>query len=267
MTSAAVPGTDSAAAAGWLKVVGLGPGRADWMTHEATDVLAAATDVVGYIPYVERIPERPGLTRHMSDNRVEVDRARLALELAASGRRVAVVSGGDPGIFAMAAAVLEALEAGDPAWRQLDLEIVPGVSAMQGASARLGAMLGHDFCVISLSDNLKPWDAIATRLQATVMGDFVVALYNPASRARPERIHDAFALLRGLRSPDTVVVFARAVGRPDESLEITTLAAADPGKVDMATLVLIGSNETRLIERGGDLPPFVLTPRTYGAGR
>ena len=257
-----------AAAAGWLRIVGLGPGPAHWLTAEATTVLAAATDVVGYIPYVERIPERPGLTRHMSDNRVEVDRARQALDLALSGRRVAVVSGGDPGIFAMAAAVFEAVDSGPEGWRALDIEVIPGISAMQAASARLGAMLGHDFCVISLSDNLKPWTTIATRLEATVAGDFVVALYNPASRARPERIFDAFAILRGLRSPATVVVLARAIGRPDERIEITTLAEVDPHKVDMATLVLIGSSETRLIPRPGEATrPWVLTPRSYGEGR
>ncbi len=254
-------------APGWLKVVGLGPGKLDWLTVEAGAVLAEATDIVGYAPYVDRVPLSAGQVRHASDNRVEVDRARLALDLALAGRRVAVVSGGDPGIFAMAAAVFEAIEQGDPAWRALDIEVNPGISAMQAASARLGAILGHDFCVISLSDNLKPWAAIATRLEAAVAGDFVLALYNPASKARPERIFDAFALLRGLRAPETVVVFARAVGRPDETIEITTLAAADPGKVDMATLVLIGAEATRLLPRGEGERPWVYTPRSLGAGR
>eukprot|EP01035_Chromulina_nebulosa_P024449 gene24448-31840_t len=228
-----VTGTAPMPGSGWLKIVGLGPGKPDWLTREATEALAEATDIVGYGPYVERVPARPDLVRHASDNRVEVDRARIALDLALAGRKVAVVSGGDPGIFAMAAAVFEAIETGDPRWRGLALEVLPGISAMQGASARLGAVLGHDFCVISLSDNLKPWDAIATRLEAAVAGDFVLALYNPASKARPERIFDAFALLRARRAPETVVIFARAVGRADERIEVTTLAAADPGSVDI----------------------------------
>ena len=184
---------------GSLAVVGLGPGPACWMAPEASDVLAAASDIVGYQPYVDRVPERAGQRRHASDNRVEIDRARHALTMAAEGCRVAVVSGGDPGIFAMAAAVLEAIEAGDSAWRALDIMVVPGISAMQAAAARLGAPLGHDFCAISLSDNLKPWEIVACRLKAAAEGDFVIALYNPASKARPDRIHDAFALLRDLK--------------------------------------------------------------------
>ncbi|MEJ1157191.1 precorrin-3B C(17)-methyltransferase [Prosthecomicrobium sp. N25] len=252
---------------GWLRVVGLGPGDPRYLTAETLDVLAAATDLVGYGPYVARVPERAGLTRHASDNRVEVERAREALALAASGRAVAVVSGGDPGIFAMAAAVLEAIEAGPAAWRALDVAVLPGISAMQAASARLGAMLGHDFCAISLSDNLKPWATILSRLTAAAQADFVIAIYNPASRARPDRIHEAFALLRRLKAGATVTALARAVGRPDERILVTTLAAVDPGQVDMATLVLVGSSETRLIPRGGGLPDWVLTPRSYGAGR
>ncbi|MDR3373842.1 MAG: precorrin-3B C(17)-methyltransferase [Ancalomicrobiaceae bacterium] len=251
--------------AGWLRIVGLGPGDPDHLTVEAARVLEAATDIVGYSAYVDRVPEREGQLRHASDNRVEVERATVALDLALDGRNVAVVSGGDPGIFAMAAAVFEAIETGNPAWRGLDIEVIPGISAMQAASARLGAALGHDFCVISLSDNLKPWDTLTTRLEAAAGADFVIALYNPASKARPERIFDAFALLRGLKAPETVVVFARAVSRFDEAIEITTLGEADPRKVDMATLVLIGSSATRLIERGDGRAPWVLTPRSYGA--
>ncbi|MDR3493556.1 MAG: precorrin-3B C(17)-methyltransferase [Ancalomicrobiaceae bacterium] len=252
--------------AGWLRIVGLGPGDPDHLTVEATRVIAAATDIVGYSAYVDRLAEREGQLRHISDNRVEVERAALALDLALDGRNVAVVSGGDPGIFAMAAAVFEAIETGNPAWRLLDIEVIPGISAMQAASARLGAALGHDFCVISLSDNLKPWDMVSTRLEAAAGADFVIVLYNPASKARPERIFDAFALLRGLKAPDTIVVFARAVSRPEEAIEITTLGEADPHKVDMATLVLIGSSQTRKIERGDGKAPWVLTPRSYGAG-
>jgi len=251
---------------GSLAVVGLGPGPACWLAPEASDVLAAATDIVGYQPYVDRVPERPGQRRHASDNRVEIDRARHALEMASEGRRVAVVSGGDPGIFAMAAAVLEAIESGAPEWRGLDVTVVPGISAMQAAAARLGAPLGHDFCAISLSDNLKPWSIVERRLRAAAEGDFVIALYNPASKARPERIHDAFAVLRGLKPATTPVAFARAVGREDERIALTILGEADPGIADMSTLVLIGSSETRFIDRPG-ASPWMLTPRTYGAGR
>jgi precorrin-3B C17-methyltransferase len=251
---------------GSLAVVGLGPGPACWLAPEASAVLQVASDIVGYQPYVDRVPERSGQRRHGSDNRVEIDRARHALTMAAEGRRVAVVSGGDPGIFAMAAAVLEAIDGGDPEWRLLDVTIVPGISAMQAAAARLGAPLGHDFCAISLSDNLKPWEIVERRLRAAAEADFVIALYNPASKARPERIHDAFALLRNMRSAETPVAFARAIGREDERIALTTLGEADPALADMSTLVMIGSSETRFIHRPGR-PPWLLTPRTYGAGR
>jgi precorrin-3B C17-methyltransferase len=249
---------------GALAVIGLGPGDPGWIVPEATGLLEAASDLVGYQPYLDRVPERPGQARHGSDNRVELDRAKLALTMAAAGRRVAVVSGGDPGIFAMAAAVLEAIEAGEPSWLNLDLTIVPGISAMQAAAARLGAPLGHDFCVISLSDNLKPWTIVERRLGAAAEGDFVIALYNPASRARPEAIHRAFDLLRARKDAATPVAFARAIGRPDERIVVTTLGEADPGIADMSTLVLIGSRETRLISRP-DALPWMLTPRRYGA--
>lgn len=252
---------------GWLAVAGLGPGAPDWVTPEVEAALAEATDLVGYVPYVERVPHRDGLARHASDNRVEVDRARHALALAAGGARVVVVSGGDPGIFAMAAAVLEAVEAGDPAWRGLDIRVLPGLSAMQAAAARLGAPLGHDFCAISLSDNLKPWSVVERRLAAAAEGDFVMAFYNPASKARPGQIHDAFALLRRLKAGSTPVAFARAVGRPEEAIVLTTLAEADPGLADMSTLVLVGSSDTRLIQRPGGARAWMLTPRSYGAGR
>ena len=251
---------------GRLFIVGLGPGPDHWIVPEATAALAAASDIVGYRSYVDRLPDRLGQRRHGSDNRVEINRARDALAMAADGRNVAVVSGGDPGVFAMAAAVFEAVEAGEPAWRDLDITVIPGVSAMQAAAARLGAPLGHDFCAISLSDNLKPWDIVDRRLRAAAEGDFVIALYNPASKARPDRIHQAFELLRGIKAGTTPVAFARAVGRPDEAITLTTLADADPAVADMSTLVMIGSSETRFIERPGK-QPWLLTPRTYGVGR
>ncbi len=247
-----------------LYVIGLGPGPARWLTPEAAAALEDVTDLVGYAPYVARAPQRTGVVRHSSDNRVELDRARHALTLAAEGRRVGVVSGGDPGVFAMAAAVFEAIERGPAPWRGLDIEVLPGVSAMLAAAARLGAPLGGDFCAISLSDNLKPWAVIERRLKAACEGDFAIALYNPASLARPEKIHEAFRLLRGWRSAATPVMFARAVGREDERLTVTSLGEADPGLADMSTLVLIGASTTRLIARGG-ATPWVLTPRSYEA--
>jgi len=176
------------------------------------------------------------------------------------GRVVAVVSGGDPGVFAMASAVFEAVEFGEREWRDLDIRVLPGISAMQAAAARLGAPLGHDFCVISLSDNLKPWDVIAARLEHAARGDFVIALYNPASRARPGRIHDAFAILRGLLEPQTVVIFAKSVGRAEENILVTQLDEADPSDVDMSTLVIVGARGTRVIARA-EATPFVYTSR------
>jgi precorrin-3B C17-methyltransferase len=250
---------------GRLTIVGLGPGPAEWMTPEASAAIETASDVVGYGPYVERLALRTGQCAHVSDNRVEKDRARLALTLAAEGRAVAVVSGGDPGVFAMAAAVFEAIEE-DPRWLRLDIQVAPGVTAMQAAAARLGAPLGHDFCAISLSDNLKPWAIVERRLLAACEGDFVIALYNPASRARPNGIVEAFDVLRGAKASTTPVAFARAVGRADETLILTTLGEADAGRADMATLVVVGSSETRFIARDG-ARPWMVTPRAYGARR
>jgi precorrin-3B C17-methyltransferase len=251
---------------GRLVIAGLGPGPAKWITPEVSAELEIATDIVGYQPYLDRVPQRPGQQRHGSDNRAELDRAREALTMTAEGRRVAVVSGGDPGVFGMAAAVFEAIETGEPSWRTLDVTVIPGISAMQAAAARLGAPLGHDFCAISLSDNLKPWAAVERRLRAAADGDFVIALFNPASKARQEKIHLAFNLLRGCKAAATPVAFARAIGREDERIVLTSLGDADPGKADMSTVVLIGSSETRLVEHPG-CSPWLLSPRTYGAGR
>jgi precorrin-3B C17-methyltransferase len=235
------------------------------MTPEANAAIEAASDIVGYGLYVERLALRADQRAHASDNRVEMERARLALSLAAKGRAVAVVSGGDPGVFAMAAAVFEAIEEA-PQWLKLDIAVKPGVTAMQAAAARLGAPLGHDFCAISLSDNLKPWPIVERRLRAACDGDFVIALYNPASRARPTRIVEAFGLLRAVKATTTPVAFARAVGRADEKLTLTTLGEAYAGLADMATLVIIGSSETRFIPRDG-AGAWMLTPRAYGACR
>lgn len=247
---------------GSLTILGLGPGDPAQRTPEVEAALAAATDVIGYFPYVERVPERPGLRRHASDNRVELDRARQALELAAAGAHVAVVSGGDPGVFAMASAVFEAVEHGEPSWRLLDIRVLPGISAMFAAAAKVGAPLGHDFCAISLSDNLKPWPLIEKRLRAAAEAEFVIALYNPISRARPWQLGTAFQLLRAHLPAETPVIFATAVTRPDEQIVIRSLQEADPSLADMRTLVTIGSAATRLIERPGKDRPFVYAPRS-----
>jgi precorrin-3B C17-methyltransferase / cobalt-factor III methyltransferase len=246
---------------GRLTVVGLGPGQAELMTPAASAALASATDLIGYGPYLERIAAAPaGQRRHASENRVELDRARHALELAASGQSVAVVSGGDPGVFAMAAAVFEAIETGPVQWRALDIRVEPGVTAMLAAAAEIGAPLGGDFCAISLSDNLKSWVTITRRLEAACAGDFVIALYNPSSKARPHQLGEAFAILGRHKPPSTIVVMVRAAGSGEMRRITTTLGEVDPARADMRTLVLIGSSATRLIARaGGD--PWVYTPR------
>jgi precorrin-3B C17-methyltransferase len=249
---------------GWLAIAGLGPGAAQLITPEVTEALAQATDLIGYAPYVARVPAREGLTRHGSDNREELDRASLALRLAAEGKRIVVVSSGDPGVFAMAAAVFEAVDNGDPAWRELDIRVLPGISAMFAAAARIGAPLGHDFCAINLSDNLKPWDLIEHRLRLAAQADFVIALYNPLSSARPWQLGRAFELLRE-ELPDTVpVVFASAVSDAKEAIETVALRDAVASRADMRTIVLIGSSRTRLIARA-DGKSFVYTPRSAGA--
>jgi precorrin-3B C17-methyltransferase len=242
---------------GSLVVVGTGPGKAELMTPATQAALARATDLVGYGPYLERIPAtRSDQCRHASDNRVELDRARLALSLAASGRQVVVVSGGDPGIFAMAAAVFEAVETGDPAWRSLDIRVEPGVTAMLAAAAEVGAPLGGDFCAISLSDNLKAWATVERRLTAAAEADFVIALYNPASKARPHQLGQAFELLRGIKAAETPVLFVRAAGTAEAAVVTTTLGAADPSHADMRTLVIVGASTTRQVGR------WVYTPRS-----
>lgn len=249
---------------GRLTVIGLGPGDPRYLTREAEDALASAEAVYGYTAYLDRVPARASQTRHGSDNREERERAAAALRHAAGGAHVAVVSGGDPGVFAMAAAVCEVIDGGPPAFRAIDLTVVPGITAMLAVAAKAGAPLGHDFCAISLSDNLKPWDVIARRLQAVAGAGFVIALYNPASRARPEKLGDAFSILRDALPGDVAVIFGRAVGRADESLTVTTLDQAAGITADMATLVIVGSRETRVIRRA-DGTPLVYTPRSLEA--
>ncbi|WP_170529092.1 precorrin-3B C(17)-methyltransferase [Ruegeria arenilitoris] len=245
---------------GWVKIAGLGPGNEALVTSEVTAALAEATDVVGYIPYVARVAKRPGLTLHASDNRVEIDRSQHALRMAAEGKRVVVVSSGDPGVFAMAAAVFEALETGPDTWREIPVEVLPGITAMLAAAARAGAPLGHDFCAINLSDNLKPWAVIEKRLRLAAQADFAMAFYNPRSKSRPEGFVKTLEILRQECEPERLILFARAVSRPDETIRIATLAEATPDMADMQTVVIVGSSLTRVIER--PIGPIVYTPRS-----
>lgn len=246
---------------GRIAVIGLGPGRPDQVTPEAETALAEAQELFGYGPYLYRVALRPGQIRHASDNREELARAAAALARAAEGASVAVVSGGDPGVFAMAAAVCEAIEAGPAAWRALDLLVVPGVTAALALAARIGAPLGHDFCLLSLSDNLKPWETIERRLVAAAGAGFVIGLYNPISRARPWQLGRAFACLAAHLPAETPVVFGRGVGRDGERVTVTTLAETDPTLADMATCIIVGSAATRTIARPGHRP-LVYTPRS-----
>ncbi|RWB22687.1 MAG: precorrin-3B C(17)-methyltransferase [Mesorhizobium sp.] len=246
---------------GRLTVIGLGPGNADQVTPQASQAVAEASFFYGYKPYLDRLELREDQTRVASDNREELARSNEALAKAAEGYNVAVVSGGDPGVFAMAAAVCEAIEAGPAEWRAIDLSVVPGVTAMLAVAARIGAPLGHDFCAISLSDNLKPWDLIELRLLAAAGAGFVIALYNPISKARPWQLGRAFECLKAILPGTTPVIFGRAAGRPDERIEVSLLADADAEKADMATCIIIGSPETRIIKRG-EQPALVYTPRS-----
>jgi precorrin-3B C17-methyltransferase len=240
---------------GWLVVAGLGPGADSLVTPEVTAALADATDIVGYIPYVARVAPREGLTLHPSDNRVEIDRAQHALRMAADGRRVVVVSSGDPGVFAMASAIFEALEA-LPEYLTLDIRILPGITAMLAAAARAGAPLGHDFCAINLSDNLKPFATVEKRVALAAQGDFAMAFYNPRSASRPHQFARVLEILREHCEVSRLITFARAVSTKDEALNTVTLAEATPEMADMRTVVLVGNSQTRRIG------PHVYTPRS-----
>lgn len=233
---------------GWVKIVGLGPGDETMVTTQVQQVISEATDIVGYIPYVKRIPERPGLTLHATDNRVEIERATHALEMAASGKRVAVVSSGDPGVFAMASAVFEALEAANkPAWLDLDIQVLPGITAMLAASARIGAPMGHDFAAINLSDNLKPWSLIEKRLRLAGEAGFAMGFYNPRSKSRPHQFARALEILREACGGETLISFARDVSKPDETITTVTLNEATPEMADMRTVVIVGNKDTRRV--------------------
>ena len=250
---AGTPERERGTGSGRLFVVGLGPGPDRWLTPEVAAALAEVDHVFGYGPYVDRVPARAGLTRHPSGNTVEVDRAREALTLAAAGERVAVVSGGDAGVFGMAAAVYEAADA----FADVEVVVLPGLTAAQAVAARAGAPLGGDYAVLSLSDRLKPWPLIEQRLRAVAEADLVLAVYNPASRSRDWQVAAARDLLLEVRGPETVVVVGRDVGRAEESLTVTTLGALDPAGVDMKCLLLVGSSATRVTAAGQ-----VWTPRS-----
>ncbi|WP_378947273.1 precorrin-3B C(17)-methyltransferase [Paracoccus sp. R86501] len=239
---------------GWVTVAGLGPGDDALVTPQVALALDQATDVIGYIPYVARVAARPGLALHPSDNRVELDRARMALDMAADGQRVVIVSSGDPGVFAMASALFEALEDA-PDRHDTDIRILPGITAMLAAAARAGAPLGHDFCAINLSDNLKPFDLIEHRLRHAARGDFAMAFYNPRSSSRPHQFARVLDILRQECSPETLVIFARAVTTPQEALTILPLSQATPEMADMRTVVLVGNSATRRVGK------WVYTPR------
>jgi len=239
-----------------LFVVGLGPGAMEWLTPEVSAALAEVDHVVGYGPYVDRVPPRPGLQLHASGNTVELDRARFALDLALSGERVAVVSGGDAGIFGMASAVFEA--ATDDRYARIRIKVLPGVTAAQAVAARAGAPLGGDYAVISLSDRLKPWPVIEGRLRAVAAADLVLAIYNPASRSRRDQIGAAQRILLEHRDPAIAVVVGRDIGRPGESLTTTTLTDLDPATIEMNCLLIVGSSQTRVAPDGR-----VWTARSY----
>lgn len=247
---------------GRVDVVGLGPAGRDWLTPQAQAVLAQADHIVGYAPYVDRVPVNPRQHRHASDNRVEAERAEFALDLALRGHRVAVVSSGDPGVFAMASAVVEA--AAQPPYGEVEVAVIPGISAAQAVASAVGAPLGHDFATISLSDQLKPWDVIADRLVSVARADLVIALYNPASLTRRAHLAEARRLLLEHRLPDTPVIVGRAVGSPDQQIQITTLAELDLESIDMRCLLIVGSSQTRVVSRPGRASQ-VFTPRRYPA--
>jgi precorrin-3B C17-methyltransferase len=238
----------------WVVVAGLGPGSDGMVTPEVSAAIADATDIIGYIPYVARIAPRAGLTLHASDNRVELDRAGHALELAAAGGRVVVVSSGDPGVFAMASALFEALESA-PQYLDLDIRILPGITAMLAAAAAAGAPLGHDFACINLSDNLKPFDLLARRVRLCAQADLAMAFYNPRSASRPDTFGRILEILRVECAPHTLITFARAVSTPEQRLETVTLDMARPEMADMRTVVLVGNSATRKLGR------FIYTPR------
>jgi cobalt-precorrin 5A hydrolase / precorrin-3B C17-methyltransferase len=251
-------------AQGRLAIVGTGPGSAEWMSPQVKELLKSSTDWVGYSTYLNLVePLRQSQQRHESDNRVELDRARQALDLAAEGRSVALISSGDPGIYAMATAVFEVIEReAKPEWQRLEIQVAPGISAMQAAASLVGAPIGHDFCTISLSDILKPWTVIEQRILAAAQADLVIAFYNPISSQRTWQLAKAKELLMQVRSPHTPVILARNVGRAKQAIVVTTLDQFQPTDADMRTIILIGSSKTQVIQRPYK-KVWVYTPRWY----
>jgi cobalt-precorrin 5A hydrolase/precorrin-3B C17-methyltransferase len=259
------PGNFAHESQGKLAIVGTGPGALNWMSPEVREVLEKATDWVGYKTYLDLVESlrKPEIVRHESDNRVELDRAEMALDLAAKGRSVVLVSSGDPGIYAMAAAVFEVLEKkAKPAWDAIAIQVCPGISAMQAAAARVGALLGHDFCAISLSDILKSWQVISQRIELAARADLAIAFYNPVSQERTWQLEKAKEILLQWRSPQTPVVLARNLGRKGETVTVKFLEDMTIKDADMRTIILIGSSKTRLIEQG-KTKQWVYTPRHY----
>jgi cobalt-precorrin 5A hydrolase/precorrin-3B C17-methyltransferase len=259
------PGDFANESQGKLAIVGTGPGALNWMSPEVREVLEKATDWVGYKTYLDLVESlrKPEIVRHESDNRVELDRAEIALDLAAKGRSVVLVSSGDPGIYAMAAAVFEVLEKkAKPAWDAIAIQVCPGISAMQAAAARVGALLGHDFCAISLSDILKSWQVISQRIELAARADLAIAFYNPVSQERTWQLEKAKEILLQWRSPQTPVVLARNLGRKGETVTVKFLEDMTIKDADMRTIILIGSSKTRLIEQG-KTKQWVYTPRHY----
>ncbi|GAB2537740.1 precorrin-3B C(17)-methyltransferase [Nocardia heshunensis] len=263
-TEAAIAGGDAETSVvprvGEVVVVGLGPGAEGWTTPEVAQVLAEATDIVGYTTYVNRVPVRAGQRRHASDNKVESERAGMALDMAKAGAKVVVVSSGDPGVFAMAAAVIE--ESADPQWRDVPVRVLPGVTAASAVASRMGAPLGHDFAMISLSDRLKPWETVAQRISAVASADMAFAVYNPASSQRQWQVAAMRDLVLEHRKAETPVVIGRDVGGPTESVRVVTLGELDPAEVDMRTLLIVGASTTTVFDAAGG--PRVFTSRRYG---
>ena len=245
---------------GSLTIVGLGPGAAELVTPAVTNALKHSTDIVGYSKYIDRVRHSRGKSFHPSDNREEIDRAELSINLALQGKKVVVVSSGDPGVFAMASAIFEVVDKRSISKEDLPIVVLPGITALLAASARLGAPIGHDFCVINLSDNLKSWDILKARVIAAAKADFVIAFYNPRSKSRKNQLAEIYDILRETCKSDRLVIYANSVSTKSEAIFETTLSEADASSVSMKTLVIIGSSSTKKIRNTG----YVYTPRYSG---
>lgn len=245
---------------GSLTIVGLGPGAPELVTPAVTDALKDSTDIVGYSKYIDRVKDASGKSFHPSDNREEIDRAELSINLALQGKKVVVVSSGDPGVFAMASAIFEVVDIQNLSRDDLPIVVLPGITALLAASARLGAPIGHDFCVINLSDNLKSWDILKSRVIAAAKADFVIAFYNPRSKSRKNQLSEIYDVLRKNCKSDRIVIYANSVSTESEAIFETTLSEADASSVSMKTLVIIGSSSTKKIRNTG----YIYTPRYSG---